>query len=303
MRAQLWKTSLTSAASMAGLVALSAVAWAQPAMIVIGNDGEHPESITTSPDGTTLFIGSLGKSAVYRVPVNGGTVEPFITDGLNMVTGVFAVGDTLWVCSSSDFNGDGPAYANAYDLATGDLKNAYELPGGGFCNDFAVGRDGTVFVSDTAKGRILALRPGASELTVFVQDDLLAGVDGLALLDGDLIANSVTTNKLLVIDILADFTYGSIREVAPSQPLEGPDGMRALRSDQGLLLIEGNRLDLVTLAGPQADVQVLQDGFNGATGVTQVGHAAYVVEGKLNYLFDPTLGDPGEFDATLVPVP
>ena len=79
--------------------------------------------------------------------------------------------------------------------------------------------------------------------------------------------------------------------------------MRALRSDQGLLLVEGNRLDLVTLDSAGATITVLQDGFDGATGVTQLGHMAYVVEGKLAYLFDPDMGDPGAFEAIPVAIP
>ena len=301
MTTKLWKRSLMPIGA-AAFAAMATAASAQPT-IVIGSDGEHPESITTASDGT-LFIGSWGKSAVYRVAPGATTAEPFITDGLDTVAGVFASGDTLWVCSSASIAGDGPAAAKAYDIASGDLKASYDFPGGGFCNDFAVGRDGTVYASDTTNARILALTPGETEFSVFAEDaDLLAGVDGLAVLDGELIANSVTENRLIYIEITRDYGFGGMHELPLSQPIEGPDGMRALRNDQAILLIEGNRLDLVTLDSASATIQVLQEGFNGATGVTQLGHTAYVVEGKLAFLFNADAGDPGEFDAIPVAIP
>ena len=280
----------------AGLVAFSALVLAQ-ATIFIGNDREHPESITSTRDGT-IFVGLMGKSAVYRIAPGATNAEPWITGGLNTVVGVFAHGGSLWVCSSAAFGTEDPTFANEYDIATGQLLGSYQFPGGGFCNDFAVGRDGTVYVSDTTGARILALRPDASELIVFLEDaDLLAGVDGLAILDGELVANSVTTDRLFVIEINDAYEFGGITELALSQPIDGPDGMRTLSDDDGLLLIEGDRLVRVNIDGGDATIEVLQVGFGGATAVTQVGGIAYVVEAKLSYMFNPDLGDPGIFSA------
>ncbi len=301
MTTNLWKRTVMPIGAAA--LALMATAASAQTTITIGSDGEHPESITTGRDGT-LFIGSWGKSAVYRVTPGATSAEPFITEGLDTVAGVFASGDTLWVCSSAGISGDGPAAARAYDIASGDLKGSYDFPGGGFCNDFAVGRDGTLFASDTSNARILALKPGELEFTVFAEDaDLLAGVDGLAILDGELIANSVTQSTIIYIEITPDFGFGGMHALPLSQPVEGPDGMRALANDQGILLIEGNRLDMVTLDSTHATITVLQDGFDGATGVTERGHMAYVVEGKLAYLFNADMGDPGAFNAIPVPLP
>lgn len=289
-------------AAGACLAAMATPALAQPADIFIGNEGEHPESITSTRDGT-IFVGGMGTSTVYKAEPGATVVTPFITEGLQMVVGVFAHGGTLWVCSSSGFGEEGPTYANSYDIATGELTGSYEFPGGGFCNDFAVGRDGSVYVADTTGARILVLRPDAEELEVFHEDaDLLAGVDGLGILDGELIANSVTTNRLFLIDITESYNFGGITEMSLSQPVEGPDGMRTLPTDDGLLMVEGNRLVRVTVNGAQANIEVLADGFEGATAVTLVGDTAYVSEAKVNYLFDPSLGDPGEFNARAVQI-
>lgn len=294
---------VAAAMAGAGVALVAGSAAAQPSTIYVGNDGEFPESIASARDGT-IFVGSMGKSMVLKAAPGAGSVEPFITEGLQTVVGVFVHGSTLWVCSSAGFGEEGATYANAYDANSGDMIGSYEFPGGGFCNDFAVGRDGSVYVSDTTGARILVLKPDASELEVFVEDaELLAGVDGLAILDGELIANSVTTNRLFLIEVNDAFEYGGITELELSQAIEGPDGMRTLASDQGILLVEGNRLDLVTIDGFQATVEVLEEGFEGATAVAQVEDTAYVVEAKLDYLFDPDLGDPGEFNAFAVPIP
>ena len=62
------------------------------------------------------------------------------------------------------------------------------------------------------------------------------------------------------------------------------------------LMIEGaGQLDKVTVTGTDAKIDVLKNGFNGPTAVTQTGKTAWVLEGKLNYMNDPKLGDPGVF--------
>ena len=47
----------------------------------------------------------------------------------------------------------------------------------------------------------------------------------------------------------------------------GPDGMRSVGS-KTMLLVEGGRLDEVTINGDKADVKVLKDGMTGITAVT-----------------------------------
>src|ERR1700730_11222118 len=70
----------------------AAAASAAPTEIAIPGDHTYPESITGTSDGT-LYIGSLGDGAVFRVPPGGSAAEPFIAQGasdLLSVMGVFA---------------------------------------------------------------------------------------------------------------------------------------------------------------------------------------------------------------------
>jgi hypothetical protein len=63
-----------------------------------------------------------------------------------------------------------------------------------------------------------------------------------------------------------------------------------------MLLVEGGRLDEVTIDGDKADVKVLKEGMPGITAVTLVDGMAYVAEAKLNLRNDATK-DPGPFRA------
>jgi hypothetical protein len=75
--------------------------------------------------------------------------------------------------------------------------------------------------------------------------------------------------------------------------------MRSVGS-KTMLLVEGGRLDEVTINGNKADVKVLKDGMTGITAVTLTGGNAYVAEAKLNLRNDATK-DPGAFRAMGIP--
>jgi hypothetical protein len=49
----------------------------------------------------------------------------------------------------------------------------------------------------------------------------------------------------------------------------------------------------------------LRDGLNSSPGITLIGNTVYVVEGKIQYLFNPDLRgkDPGPFKAIAIPLP
>ena len=67
-----------------------------------------------------------------------------------------------------------------------------------------------------------------------------------------------------------------------------------------MLLVEGGRLDEITINGDKADVKVLKEGLTGITAVTLAEGTAYVAEAKLNLRNDATK-DPGSFRAIGVP--
>jgi len=269
-----------------------------------------PESLTSTKDGT-LFFGSLGQDSVYRATSRSSKAEVWIqpkSNGLSTVLGVLADEDssTLWVCASATGGRNGAPVVGetalkAFNLKTAAFKASYVFPNNGLCNDIAVAKDGTVYASDTTQGRVLRLKKGANALDVWASDPmLLATADGVALLaDGHLYVNSVGQGTLLRIPVTADGSAGPIVKLEPSRPLQGPDGMRTV-GRMTMLLVEGGRLDEVTINGDKADVKVLKEGLMGITAVTLAEGTAYVAEAKLNLRNDATK-DPGPFRAIGVP--
>jgi len=296
------------------LVALALVVTLQAAdrsEVGFADERIFPESVTSTRDGT-LYIGSLGRDSVYRARPDSSRAETWIapkSNGLQSVLGVFAdeTAGTLWVCTSATGGRNGAPLVGetavkAFSLSYGAFKASYPFPGGGFCNDFAVARDGTLYVADTSGGRILRLKKGAPALDVWASGNpLLATADGLALLaDGALYVNSFGQGTLARITINADGASGTITKLETPRPLSQPDGMRSV-GPRTMLMIEGaGRLDEVTIDGDKADVKTLREGFTGPTAVTFTGGTAYVAEGRLSLRNDPS-NDPGPFRVVGVP--
>jgi sugar lactone lactonase YvrE len=283
---------------------------ADRATITFADGRIFPESLTSSKDGA-IFFGSLGTDSVYRAPSKSSVAQVWIkpkTSGLMTVLGVLADdrAGVLWVCASAAGGRNGAPVVGetalkAFALKDASLKASYPFPNGGLCNDIAVAKDGTVYATDTVQARVLRLKKGASAFDVWATDTmLLATVDGVALLaDGAVYVNSVGQGTLLRIPVKADGSAGPITKLEPSRPLQGPDGMRSVGS-KTMLLVEGGRLDEVTINGDKAEIKVLKEGMNGPTAVTLVGNTAYVAEARLNLRNDATK-DPGPFQAVSVP--
>lgn len=266
----------------------------------------HPESLTSSADGTVYF-GSLGLSAILRAQPGASSTdeEPWIapgTGGLQSMLGVFAddASNTLWVCS----NPANPPVANAapsallaFDLRSGTPKGSYELPTeGGRCNDIAVDATGAAYATDTPNMELLRLALGGSELEVWVGDEAFGAtggvLDGVAVLGDRVFVNTLSTNKLFAVDIGSDGQPGNVVELTLDRPLAGPDGMRSHGSNE-LLIVEGGeggRLTRAVINGNNAALTTLQDGFgNGAVAVTVVGDTAYVIEAQWGGLRDTSV--------------
>jgi sugar lactone lactonase YvrE len=283
--------------------------------IVVDDTMVFPESMSSLPDGT-IFIGSA-KGIVFRaLPGESHAkawIKPTPENGLHTLLGVLAddKSNTLWTCTlPSAFGGPPstePSALMAFDLKTGKRKDAYPFPPpASVCNDLTIAKDGTVYVSDTRNGRVFTLKPGATSLVLFAEDDKLKGIEAVVFSgDGTLYADNVTKNTLLRIDFKPDGSAGDITELKLSQPIAGPDGFRLIKGNR-FVLAEGNggKLDEVTINGDSADIKVLKDGLVSPAATTPLGDTAYVIEGKIGYLVDPKLKgkDPGPFKALAVPL-
>jgi len=308
--------------------AVSQALAAGPAEIVIPGEKLATESLTSTRDGT-VYIGSIGTGQIFRAKPGAAAAEPFIaakTNGLTAVFGVFAdeKASTLWVCSGTPGFLPQPAGAPppppsalfAFDIKSGAPKGKWNMPSAGaFCNDIAVGSDGSAYASDTQNMQVARLKPGAASLEVWAGADGAFGptggvLDGISVLGDTLLVNALQTNKLFAVPIGKDGKAGKVTEVKLDTALEGPDGMRAFGASS-LLVAEGGgggKVGKIVLndAKTEGKHTALKSGFpDGPVAVTVVGENVYVLEGQLSSLFAPPGSPPPPvkpYKATAVPV-
>jgi sugar lactone lactonase YvrE len=288
-------------------------------VIEIPGDQAYPESMSAASDGT-IYISSIASGGVARVKPGDTKAEMWIKPGAFGTRNTFGVlvdekSKTLWVCSN-DISGlgvPGPstvpgAYLKGFDLATGEGKFSAEFPGkANVCNDMVIAPDGTMYVTNTAAPQILRLKPGAKELDVWLENDLLvpkngAGLDGIALGDdGNLYVNTYGGSEFFRIT-LKDGAPGTVTKLETSRPLKNPDALRQLSANMFLMAEGGGSVDRVTVNGDKVDVETLKDGLGGPTSVAKVGDTVWVGEGQLSHLFDAKNSGPPKLPFQIVPV-
>jgi hypothetical protein len=301
---------------LAAALALSASA-ALAQDIALPDNRAFPESLTSTKGGDVI-IGSMGNGGVYRAKAGESAATLWIdpkVSGIAFMAGVFAddAANTLYACSGA--NGAPPEQAaqksavRAFDLKTGAAKASYPMPyaGGSFCNDFAIDKAGTLYVTDTVGGAVHRLRKGASALEVWIKDAKLAGADGVAVGgDGNVYVNSVFASKLFRIAVGKDGSAGAVTELTPSTKMNQPDGLRSL-GGMRFLQAEGGagRIEVVTVSGDAATITPIKENEPGLTAMTVARGKVWALNGKLNYMRDKALQgqDPGPIKVEAVDLP
>jgi hypothetical protein len=260
---------------------------ASAAEILIVDAKSQPESLTVAPGGV-LFVGSASTPFVYKVRPGSTTAEKFI-DASAEGAGTFFFGmladaatNTLWTCQLTPLGDARPVKRRTslrgFDISSGAQKLRWDLPGdNSTCNDFSIGPDKALYISDTANAKIYRLPARASTAELFLEDNALRGIDGITFLDGTLYVNSVSMNKLFRIPVNAG-KAGQPVEIALDQPIKGPDGMRAAN---GKLLVAENgngRISAITVNGDKGSVAVIKDGLKQPTGVEPSGDTIWIAE-------------------------
>ena len=150
--------------------------------------------------------------------------------------------------------------------------------------------------------------PFAATAVEVASDPLLAGADGLAFLsDPDkLYVNTVTTSKLLRLDLAKDGKVTKITELKLSRPLQGPDGMRPIDGKR-LIIAEGSgRTAMGVPNGDSIEITTLKEGGmeGGTPAVTVTKGMGWTMEGKLKQrdAKNPD-ADKGPFRLFPVPLP
>ena len=282
--------NISNAQRLATCIALG-VALAQAAFaadILVGDAKSQPESLTMAPGGV-LIVGSASSPFVYKVRPGSSTAEKFI-DASAEGPGTFFLGvladassNTLWTCQLTPVPDTTPARRHTalrgFDLSTGAQKIRWNLPGDDSVgNDFTVGPDKALYMSDTVNSKIYRLPAGASTADLYLEHRTLMGIDGITFLDGTLYVNNVIFNKLYRIPVDAAGKPGTPVDIWMDQPVKGPDGMRAAN---GKLFVAANgsgEIDAITVNGDKASVTVLKDGLKTPTGIEPAGDAIWFTE-------------------------
>jgi sugar lactone lactonase YvrE len=269
-------------------VAASLAQAASGADILINDAKSGPESLTVAPGGV-LIVGSASTPFVYRVRAGATTAEKFI-DASAEGPGTFFLGmladastNTLWTCQLTPVQGN-PAQRHSalrsFTLDTGAPKIRWDLPGDvSVCNDFAIGPDKALYVTDTGNAKIFKLPAGKSAADLFLEDRAaLAGIDGITFLNGTLYVNNVRTNKVYRVPVDGAGKAAPAVEIVLDQPVKGPDGMRAANGK--LLLAENGagKISAITVTGDKGVVTVLKEGLTTPTAVEPAGDTIWIAE-------------------------
>ncbi len=274
-------------AACAALMATAAHA-AAAADILIVDTKSQPESLAVGPGGV-LFVGSASTPFVYKVAAGSTTPEKFV-DASAEGPGTFFFGmlvdaatNTLWTCQLTPVPGVTPVQRHtalrSFDVATGAPKIRWNLPGdNSICNDFAIGPDKALYISDTINSKIYKLPAGATTAELFLEHRALYGIDGITFLNGTLYVNNVFSNNLYRIPVDAAGKAGQPVDIWMDQPVKGPDGMRAAN---GKLLVAENgsgKISVITVDGDKATVTVIKEGLNTPTAVEPAGDTIWIAE-------------------------
>jgi hypothetical protein len=158
--------------------------------ILIHDAKSNPESLTVAPGGA-LIVGSASTPFVYKVRAGSTTAETFVDASAEGAGTIFlgmladAPSNTLWTCQLTPVPAATPGQRRSalrsFALDTGAPKIRWNLPGdSNVCNDFAIGPDKALYITDTGNARIFKLSAGASAADLFLEDrEALAGIDGI----------------------------------------------------------------------------------------------------------------------------
>jgi hypothetical protein len=303
--------ALSAAMSLAGCATVAA----PPDTIVLPASSPFPEALTAAADGT-LFVSSITHGGVLKIAPGGSAAVPFFQPGEHGTRSTFGVladdkRAMLWVASNdaSGFGIKGPsavegAWVKGFDLESGALKVSARLPGApAIANDFAIGEDGSLYITNNVAPQILRLKPGATDVEVFVQDDAMkGGLDGIAIgRDGHLYANTYITGELFRIEIRGA-APGKVTKLKTSRPLTHPDALRPFQG--GFIMVEGGgTLDRVTIDGDSAKIESMAE-FSEPTSVWLTADRIWVSEGHFSYLGPEKKGQlPDSFKLRALPLP
>jgi streptogramin lyase len=273
------------AAAFLTMLALPA-SGAMAAEVLIHDAKSQPESLTVAADGS-VFAGSASTPFIYRVKKGASTADVFV-DASSEGAGTFffgqlAEGNTLWTCQLTATPGTMPVQRRTslrgFDIATGKEKLRWTLPGdNSTCNDFVVGPDKALYITDTSNSKIFRLAPGAQAAELWMENRVFNGIDGITFLDGVLYVNNVAFSKLYRVPVDASGKPGAPVDIWFDAPMRGLDGMRAANGKIFVANGGSGTIAALTIKDDTAHVAIVKDGLVTPTGVEPAGDTLWFTE-------------------------
>lgn len=156
-----------------------------------------PESVLFSAKDNVLYVSNIngqpwekeGKGFISKLSTKGDFISLEWVTGLNAPKGMGIYNGKLYAACVDELV--------EIDIATAKVINRYKNNKAINLNDISVGKDGTVYVSDSGGKCIFCLKNG--KLEVFVESDQIAKTNGILVDGGKLLAGS--GNKAMSIDL------------------------------------------------------------------------------------------------------
>ncbi len=156
---------------------------------VIIDGFDHPESALYDGKEMYWYISNIGGDPsakdgdgfISRLTSDGSIDAMEWATGFDGPKGMALAGGRLYVADIDQLH--------TVNIADGTIAASTPIKGAGFLNDVAADAEGSIYVSDTATNTIHILKPG-EDPTVFLQSEILNGVNGLAFADDRFFAAS-----------------------------------------------------------------------------------------------------------------
>jgi len=223
-----------------------------PKVIKVNSPSQYPEGIEWDATNNRFLVTSIGKGEVGAVK-DDGSYSTFGTDPRLICTigiELDPARDRALVCNSDTGAGEKTSKETAgkvaalavFQLSTGKLTHYVDLAkgkeGGRFCNDIAIDKDGTAYITDSFSPVIYKVDTdyNASE---FINDPTFTGpafnLNGIVVKDNYLLVDKMNSGQLFKIPLDDPKSFS---EVKLPEKLEGADGM--LWAPDGSLIVIGN---------------------------------------------------------------
>ena len=215
-----------------------------------------PEGIAYDPVARSLYVGSIARTAIYRVE-RAGTLRKLSSTGdeLDAVLGlaIDAKTRTLYAVSTSALTERGRASPRnrilVYDLKRSRLRQTIDVPDARQLNDVAVGPDGTLLVTDSAGGGVWRVDPSRASATALVPLGSANGANGIAIAPGGDVAYVGAARRPLRVDVAT----GTVT------PLQPPGGENAAGID-GLYWHDGALIGIQNVTTPARVIRIALTG-------------------------------------------